>query len=136
MLLRGEASPLEQLKLKAEFRIHLVFMLLEMKSLDVGLCPGVVAPAGGVGAAQGIVAILLHFLSWHQCAQWHWESSEVAGLGFSWSWAVPWLGSCLGNVDGSSRNLWVIPFAACATAQSVTNQLINDQVSQNLDLEV
>lgn len=34
-------------------------MLLEMKSLDIGLCPGVVAPARGVGAAQGIVAILL-----------------------------------------------------------------------------
>lgn len=57
-------------------------MLLEIKSLDVGLCSGVVAPTGGVGAAQGIVAVL----PFPELAPvWHWESSEVAGLGFSWS---------------------------------------------------
>lgn len=36
-------------------------MLLEIKSLDIGLCPGVVAPTRGVWAVQGIVAVLLPF---------------------------------------------------------------------------
>lgn len=75
-------------------------MLLEIKSLDVGLCSGVVAPTRGVGAAQGIVAVL----PFPELAPvWHWGSSELDGLGFSWSWAVPWLGSSLGNVGGSHR---------------------------------
>lgn len=100
-------------------------MLLEMKSLDIDPCLD-------AGAAQGIVAILLPFPE--LAAVWHWGSSEVAGLGFSWSWAVPWLGSSLGSVGGSSRSLWVGPFAKCATAPC--QQLIDDQVSQNLGLEV
>lgn len=92
MLLRGEASPLEQLKLEAEFRIHVGFILLEMKSLDIDPCPG-------VGAAQGVLG---SFPGLAQSAQdlWHWGGSGGAGLGVQQELGCAMLGFMPGSHFG------------------------------------